>query len=416
MATGHSYRIAIIGGSISGCASAILMRQAGHQVEIYERSKRGLIGRGGGVTTTSLILRQLAELDIIDENFPSSPYSELHMSKVSEEDGELGRCPLTRDLDMNCVHWGGLWENMRKRIPDDIYNRGYELISAENRDDDVVLQFQNGETATADLVLFADGYNSLGRKLMFPEVDLEYRGYSVWRGVVPESEIGSEIENVDQLSIHPRFSFRDQQGSFICYMIPDRDGSNDLGERQFNWACYLPVPDAELALFMTDKDGNQRTGTISAGSMRQDQDDELKAFAKEQLPAYYSKIIGKSQNNQLQQIYTSRLPAYRKGRMCLIGDAGIMVPPLTGAGVFKLFSNARDLAHAISENTDLDEALEVWSAEQIRVANSILSMGLDMEKAFIWNTIDLAKAEPEECERWFDRSINIAKEYSYFAT
>jgi len=412
MATGHSYRIAIIGGSIAGCTAAILMRQAGHQVEIYERSKRGLIGRGGGVTTTSDMLRQLAELDIIDEDFPSSPYSELHMSKVSDEDGHLGRCPLTRALDMNCVHWSGLWENMRKRIPDDTYNRGYELVSAEDRGNDVVLQFQNGEIATADLVLFADGYNSLGRKLMFPEVDLEYRGYSVWRGVVPERE----IENSDQLSVHPRFSFRDQQGSFICYMIPDRDGSNEIGERQFNWACYLPVPDAELAWFMTDKNGKQRTGTISAGSMRQDQDDELKAFAKAQLPAYYSKIIVKSENNQLQQIYTNQLPAYRKGRMCLIGDAGVMVQPLTGAGVFKLFSNARDLAHAISENSDLEAALEDWSVEQTRIANSILAMGLDMEKAFIWNTIDLAKADPQECERWFDRSINIAKEYSYFAT
>ncbi|WP_306259242.1 FAD-dependent monooxygenase [Pararhizobium sp. IMCC21322] len=412
MANGHSYRIAIIGGSIAGCTAAILMRKAGHQVEIFERSKRGLIGRGGGVTTTSDMLRQLAELDIIDEDFPSSPYSELHMSKVSDEDGDLGRCPLIRALDMNCVHWSGLWENMRKRIPDDIYKRGYELVSAENRDDDVVLQFQNGEIVTADLVLFADGYNSLGRKLMFPEIGLEYRGYSVWRGVVPESE----IENGDQLSIHPRFSFRDQQGSFICYMIPDRDGSNEIGERQFNWACYLPVADAELAWFMTDKDGKQRTGTISAGSMRQDQDDELKALAKAQLPAYYSKIIGQSQNNQLQQIYTSQLPAYRKGRMCLIGDAGIMVQPLTGAGVFKLFSNARDLAHAITENSDLETALEGWSVEQTRIANSILSMGLDMEQAFIWNTIDLAKADPQECERWFDRSINIAKEYSYFAT
>lgn len=406
------YRIAIVGGSLAGCMSAILLRQAGHDVTVYERSSRGLIGRGGGVTVTSFILRDLAALDIIDADFPSSPYSELHMSKVSDENEHLGRCPLTRALDMNCVHWSGLWENMRKRIPDDIYKRGYELISAEDLGQDVLLSFGNGETASADLVLFADGYNSLGRKLMFPEVDLEYRGYSVWRGVVPENE----IESGDQLTIHPRFSFRDQKGSFICYMMPDRDGKNTPGERQFNWACYIPVPDSELDAFMTDRDGKQRVGTISAGSMRQDQDDELKEMARAQLPAYYAEIIGKSRDNQLQQIYSSKLPAYRKGRMCLIGDAGMMVPPLTGAGVFKGFSNARDLADAITGCFDLNGALEDWSVEQTKVAHSMLSMGMDMEKAFIWDTIDLAKADPEDCEHWFDRSITIAKEYSYFAT
>lgn len=412
MSTPHAYRIAIIGGSLAGCMSAVLLRQAGHDVVVYERSSRGLIGRGGGVTTTSHILRQLAELDIIDADFPSSPYSELHMSKISDDDLYLGHCPLTRGLDMNCVHWSGLWENMRKRVPDDIYQRGYELVSATDSGDGVLLEFANGKTTSADLVLFADGYNSLGRKLMFPDIDLEYRGYSVWRGVVPEHS----IEPNAQLYVHPRFSFRDQHGSFICYMMPDRDGNNQLGERQFNWACYIPVSDAQLTDFMTDKDGNVRVGTISAGSMRPEQDRSLKAMAKAQLPSYYSDIIEKSQDNQLQQIYTCKLPEYRKGRMCLIGDAGMMVPPLTGAGVFKGFSNARELAAAITGTTDLNAALETWSQQQTKVAHSMLAMGMDMEKAFIWDTIDLATTEPEECARWFDRSINIAKEYSYFAT
>jgi hypothetical protein len=38
-----------------------------------------------------------------------------------------------------------------------------------------------------------------------------------------------------------------------------------------------------------------------------------------------------------------------------------------------------------------------------------------MENAFIWDTIDLATETPEACAAWFDRSITIAKEFSYFA-
>lgn len=391
--------------------AAVLLSRAGHAVTVYERSKRGLVGRGGGVTTSRTVLDRMIAADLIDAEFPSSPYSELHMSKASEDDATFGRCPLTRALDMNCVHWSGLWENIRKRVPDGIYHHNVSLTEAVQQGETVHLTFEDGRRATADLVVFADGYNSLGRRIMFPEVQLDYRGYTVWRGVVPESEIAP----VPQLNIHPRFSLRSRQGSFISYMIPNRAGSNRPGDRQFNWACYFPLPPENLAEFMVDNAGQARVGTIPAGAMRAGQDSALKAMIAEELPSFYADVVAKSQNNQIQQIYTCTPEAYAKGRMCLAGDAGMMVPPLTGAGVFKGFTNAHDLAAALTGAVPLDAALAAWSAQQTQVARSMLAMGLDMENAFIWNTIDLATETPEACAAWFDRSITIAEEFSYFA-
>ncbi len=403
--------IAIIGGSIAGCMSAILLGKGGHNVSVYERSRKGLVGRGGGVTTSRTVLDQMKAADILDADFPSSPYSELQLSKVSADEQQFGRCPLTRALDMNCVHWSGMWENMRKRVPDAVYHNDMTLTEAHDNGTSVRLEFADGTTREVDLVLFADGYNSLGRRLLFPDHPLVYRGYTVWRGVVPERDLIRE----PHLEIHPRFSLRSSKGSFISYMIPSREGSDAVGDRLFNWACYFPLPEADLPDFMIDNAGEARVGTIPAGAMRPEQDNALKAMIREQLPSFYADIIAQSQNNQIQQIYTSDLPAYRKGRMCLIGDAGIMVPPLTGAGVFKGFTNARDLAEGLNADDPLDEILEHWSVKQTRVARSMLAMGYDMEDAFIWNTIDLATEPPEACAHWFDRSIRIAKEFSYFA-
>jgi len=391
--------------------AAVLLSRAGHDVMVYERSRRGLVGRGGGVTTSRTVLDRMIAADVIDADFPSCPYDALHMSKVTDQDMEYGRCPLERPLDMNCVHWSGLWENIRKRVPDDIYHHNVALADAREAGDRVDLTFEDGATATADLVLFADGYNSLGRRIMFPDVDLVYRGYTVWRGVVPESEIAPD----PHLGIHPRFSLRSRKGSFISYMIPSREGSVAPGERQFNWACYFPLPEEDLARFMVDNQGNARIGTIPAGAMRAEQDDALKAMIAAEMPRFYADIVARSENNQIQQIYTSDLKAYGKGRMCLMGDAGMMVPPLTGAGVFKGFTNALDLVQAIDRDVPLPVALEDWSTQQTRVAQSMLAMGLDMEQAFIWNTIDLATESPEAVADWFDRSIRIAEEFSYFA-
>ena len=260
-------------------------------------------------------------------------------------------------------------------------------------------------------MLFADGYNSFGRQVMFPDAELRYRGYTVWRGVVPESE----IEQVSQLEIHPRFSLKHQRGSFISYLIPSRGGSAAKGDRLFNWACYFPLPEEDLGAFMVDKDGTKRTGTIPAGFMREDQDKQLKAMIRENMPEYYAGIVSRSTDNQIQQIYTSHIPAYHNGRMCLMGDAGIMVPPLTGAGVFKGFTNALDLVAGLERDAHLDTILTDWSDQQMRVATSMLNMGMQMEDAFIWNTIDLATESPENCAAWFGKSVKIAKEFSYFA-
>ncbi|WP_299730497.1 FAD-dependent monooxygenase [uncultured Tateyamaria sp.] len=404
-------KIAIIGGSIAGTMAAILLSRAGHSVDVFERSRKGLVGRGGGVTTSRRVLNEMKAADILDENFPSMPYSELQLSKVTDATQQFGHCPLSVPLDMRCVHWSGMWENMRRRLPDDIYHNDMQLLTADHDGDSVRMTFADSDARHADIVLFADGYHSLGRRIMFPEVDLEYRGYTVWRGVVPESQ----IEQVDQLAVHPRFSLRNQKGSFISYMIPSREGSEQVGDRLFNWACYFPLAQSELADFMVDKDGVSRVGTIPAGYMRAEQDDALKSMIRDNLPKYYADIVCSSTDNQIQQIYTSDLPAYRKGRMCLMGDAGIMVPPLTGAGVFKGFTNARDLTRGLATDAPLDDILSDWSAQQTKVAVSMLNMGLDMEDAFIWNTIDLATHSPQDCAAWFDKSINIAKEFSYFA-
>ena len=404
-------KIAIIGGSIAGTMAGILLSRAGHTVDIYERSRKGLVGRGGGVTTSRSVLRQMKAAGVLDDNFPSMPYAELQLSKVTDAAKRFGRCPLSVPLDMRCVHWSGMWENMRKRLSDDIYHNDKQLKTAKHSGDGVEMTFADGEIIQADIVLFADGYNSLGRQIMFPEVKLEYRGYTVWRGVVPEKQ----IEQVEQLSVHPRFSLKHQRGSFISYMIPSRDGSGAVGERGFNWACYFPLAQSELADFMIDKEGAARVGTIPAGYMRPEQDAALKAMICNNLPQFYADIVCRSINNQIQQIYTTEIPSYRAGRMCLMGDAGVMVPPLTGAGVFKGFTNALDLAQGLDRDAPLDVILSDWSTQQLQVARSMLNMGFDMEDAFIWNTIDLATQSPQACADWFDKSITIAKEFSYFA-
>ncbi len=404
-------KIAIIGGSLSGCMAAILLGRAGHDVTVYERSKSGLVGRGGGLTTSRKVLEQMKAQGLLDADFPASAFTALKMCKRTDAAPNLGVIPLSRAIDMHCVHWGGLWSNLVKRVPGDRYLRGHTVTDAEQSGDRVTLTFASGEQQTADLVLFCDGYNSMGRKLLFPDHGITYRGYLVWRGTLPDSAVTDHAP----LNDHPRYSYATLQGSFVSFVVPSDTGSTAPGERVINWAAYLPAPEASLGRYLTDIHGSVRDGTVPSGALRDEIDQGLKAQMATELPEYYADILAKSQGNQLQLIYTSDLPAYAKGRMCLIGDAGMIVQPMTGSGVFKGFSNARDLVDALDGADDINAAIADWSDAQTRVAHKMLKLGNQMEEAFIWNTIDLASSSPSECATWWDASITIPDEFSYFA-
>lgn len=405
-------KVAIIGGSLSGCMAAILVGRAGHHVTVYERSKSGLVGRGGGLTTSRKVLEEMKSLDLLDANFPASAFRELKLMKRTASAPYLGINPLSKAIDMHCVHWGGLWSNLVKRVPSTDYQRGRILTHARKSGTKVRLDFADGLTDVADLVLFCDGYNSLGRRLLFPDCAPAYRGYIVWRGVLSDDQVSDHRPLLD----HPRYSFASMKGSFVSFVVPSDSGSTTPGERTINWAAYLPVPEDQLDHYLRDAKGDRRDGTVPAGAVRKELDRQLKDLMAQQLPAYYADILAKSSDTQLQQIYTATLPAYGKDRMALIGDAGMVVQPMTGSGLFKGFSNARDLAEALAETSDVDTALAKWSERQTRVAHQMRDLGNQMEEAFIWNTIDLETESASSCAVWWDRSITVPDSFSYFAT
>lgn len=68
------------------------------------------------------------------------------------------------------------------------------------------------------------------------------------------------------------------------------------------------------------------------------------------LPRYSTDIVSRIEHTYTQLIYTIDLPVYARDRICVIGDAGIVVQPLTRSGIFKRFNNARDLVAALEEH------------------------------------------------------------------
>lgn len=378
---------------------------------MYERSTGALRGRGGGIGTTSAVLNALMTNDVIDADFPYCPASEMPFIGRRADDDRLGCRPWSLPLDLQTFHWSTLWQSLRKRVPDDIYHEGTPVSGAEMKDDEtVLLRLENGAETEYDLVLFADGYQSLGRSIIFPDVDLQYRGYMLWRGLLPESAIEDSAPLEKAV---PRLAHGTDAGNTVMYLIPHEDGSSQPGTRIINWAAYIPLPEERRDAFMIDRDGQPRNGTIPPGEMRIEEEDRLKSLLADYLPAYYADIIARTTDTFVQLIYTNDVPAYHRGRICLIGDAGMVIQPFTGSGVFKGYNNVRGLIDELKHAGSVAHALDRWDAMQLVLGRRLLALGEQMEQAFIWNPIDLANADAESTEAWWNASVRFPESFSY---
>ena len=95
----------------------------------------------------------------------------------------------------------------------------------------------------------------------------------LWRGLLPEHEIEDSATLGTRI---PRLSYTDLTGNMVIYFVPDSNGSILEGQRIFNWAAYIPIPQAELPVFMIDRKGRPHKGTIPPGGVRIEEEERLK--------------------------------------------------------------------------------------------------------------------------------------------
>ena len=404
-------KIGIVGGSIAGCSAAILFLKEGYDVTVFERSNKPLVGRGGGIGTSTELIKEIVKIGLVDQDFTSLQINEMPFIGKHKLSEPFGRKAWSLPINFRVFQWNELWKNLRNKVPDASYHSGTKITNARILNNGKVeLTADHGFKDEYDLVLFADGYNSLGRKLLFPQSNLKYRGYVLWRGLLHEGamEQGSPLK--DEIL---RLSHTGNQGHTVMYYIPNQEGSLKEGERVFNWAAYISIPESELDTLMTDQNGRLRNGTLPPGALNQENTSKLKDFIGKNIPAHYAEIIKKTSDSYIQVIYTLDLESYYKDKMCLIGDAGMVIQPFTGSGVFKGYTNVKDLISCLKENGITENALERWRQKQLENGKRLLALGEQMERAYIREPLDFSIATEEEAAAWWKTSVTFPDKFNY---
>jgi 2-polyprenyl-6-methoxyphenol hydroxylase-like FAD-dependent oxidoreductase len=335
-------RISIIGGSIAGCATAALLHRAGHDVIVFERSGSDLVSRGAGIGTPTAVWQDVISHGLVDETFPTCRID--YMPFVTRGSG-TGQQRWLGDVQLSftLVNWAHLYQGLRRCVPDELYRGASVVELIEAGPGGTTLHLLRGGAVDFDLVVCADGYRSMGRRLIDPDAAPRYRGMVGWRGLLPESDL-----RVDALDGCDLLRVGYQGGHGLVYYIPGSGRSAERGKRLLMWGYYLQVPEGALSSVLVDDHDRQQSGSVPFGKVHPQVKAGFESRLADLLPPPLFELVQQSGNSSIQAIYSVAPRSYARDRLCLVGDVGAVFPPFTGSGVLKAVANATSLVDALT--------------------------------------------------------------------
>lgn len=317
----------IAGGGFAGLTAATALAQMGWSVRLHERA-RELRAEGAGIALWNNSLQVLDKLGAtpdLDSRSMTPPAYETRMNNVVQSQETLDGI---RWRTMTRPHLHNTLLTAAREAGVEIV-AGSEVIAAGP---DGTITLASGETASADLVIGADGVASAVRKSLNIPMKRERSRDGITRFLVPRRkaelealEPDTEWDNmIDFWNLEPRvlrvlYTPANDEELYIALMSPadDADGSRVPIDLDL-WSSVFP----QLAPVLEDA----------------------------------SKIEGRYYGYQ-----TTRLDRWAEGKVALIGDSAHAMCPALAQGAGTSMQNAWTLAvAATAAGDDLPGALREW--------------------------------------------------------
>jgi len=383
-------RVAVVGGSIGGCAGAVAAaRSDADEVVVFERTTGRLQDRGVGLALQNDRYVELEAAGYLDADIPWIQLTRRSWA-VREGSSPGGREIGVQMLPFRSYNWGSLWEELRRRVPERVdYRTGARVAEVKQEADGAVVRMADGTEERFDLVIGADGYRSVVRAAMYPQAIAEYGGFVAWRGTLPAERLPGPSE-VFREQDAATVGFRG--GHMLTYRIP---GPGGVGTT-VNWVFYATPPDTAGARFADPR-------TVQPQAMADDLRSCHQELVADHLPPFWQEVVHRTRPQDIfvQPMYDMVAPGYALGRLVLLGDAAAIARPNTGSGAIKALQDAAALENALRAGDTWTSALETYGAERVSVGQATVDLGRRLGRAQVTHTPDWATMDQQALEQWW---------------
>jgi len=325
-------RVIVIGAGIGGASAALSLRSRGIDAEVFEQTPepRPL---GGGIFVWSNGMMALGQLGLANtvEGLGETIERFEFLTDGGRMLGEMDFADSARQLGAPtiCIVRADVVRTLVEAAAD-VIRFGEEFTSFEQDPDGVTVHFASGHEERCDVLVGADGRQSMLRRKLVGEPEDRYLGITTWRGVIP-----FEHPKAPPRTVRSYFGRGEQ---FIFHPV----GRN----RQF-WSGAAAAPQG----------GHDDPGQVKSNL--------LKRFAS--YPAPVPQIIEASEDADIIRMdVVDRAPAERWGneRVTLLGDAIHLMAPMAGQGACQAMEDAIVLADSLAAHGDVATRLRSYEARR----------------------------------------------------
>lgn len=360
-------KVAVVGGSIAGLTAANVLRDAGCDVDVYERSNTLLSGFGTGIVVQPELVRYLLErtpTTLEDISVPS------HQMRYF--DAGSGRSVGQVEAGWRFTAYNAVYQKLLEAFGTQRYHLGKELVGVTPGTDSSSATFADGTEVSADLIVCADGGGSAARSQLLARKP-DYAGYVTWRGMVDQRDVSEEtwdfFQDAFTYGLLP-------DGHIIAYPIRQVSSDGEVtGDTRLNFQWYWNVEaGAALDDLMTANDGSRRPVSVHFPALPTSSLKEFHGRAASQLAPVFRDLITGAPQPFVTIVADADVPQMAFDRVVLIGDAAFTPRPHAAAGAAKAAADAWALAdRLVQASGDVREALAAWEPERLAVGQAYLT-------------------------------------------
>ena len=369
-------KVAIVGAGPGGLAAAIALRSQGIDVQVYEKAQEFRpAGTGLGLAPNGLNFLDAIAPGIV-ETLKSSG-CEVYHTVLKNIQAETIRTNATKYLEqygqpLLTVWWYRLQQVIASRLPSDIIHLNHHCIGFKQDENGVEIHFDGEKSVYADLLIGADGVNSVIRETLFGEGKPNYIGSMCWRAVIKyHHELFNDYELV--------FVKGNKQFMYIL----------NVGGGYTSWISRKLSPEYSLS--------------HSA--------EEVKSRILHELADWDESFRAMVEATPAEQIWEGPicdrppLTHWSQGRVTLLGDAAHPMAPALAQGANTTFEDAYELQECFSQSANLQEALTNYEQRRIERTKIIQARSAWGEMRYYDDTL----TSPEQTQQ---RQMTLNEDFS----
>jgi FAD-dependent urate hydroxylase len=362
----NDLKAVIVGAGMGGLTAGIALRQAGYEVEIYDRVTE-MRPVGAGISLWSNGVKVLNRLGLGKEIAQIGGLMD-RMQYRSHTDAllsEIDLAPLVANVGQRPypVARADLQQMLLAAFPGDV-QLGHQCVAIEQDEQSVTAIFANGHRATGDVLVAADGIHSISRQYVLGEtVEPQYGGYVNWNGLVP---VSSDLADKDLWVIYVGEYKR-------ASMMP-------VGGDRFYFFFDMPMP---------------KEAALQPGEIRTD----LTTFFAS-WPKPVQTLIERLETEKTNRVLIHDIGPLKgmvRGRVALLGDSAHATCPDLGQGGCQAMEDSLVLTHYLMTTTiSVADALKRYEAERKERTTAIVQKARSRAE-------EIHGKNPQVTHQWYEQ-------------